>query len=421
MTNPTAPVPDVDVEDLDPIDPSTLQPMEDDQGRGMSAGDAFVADTIDGPRTLIGNYPTVAALGVDISNYDHTAGINWAALYASGRRFVWVKIGEGTTYYNPSAAYEIARARAADFVVGGYWFCQPGNGGQQAKLMLSLPQTPKGKGDLVPIADAEVSGLNPAFMLSFTNQVKATLGCWAGSYSSRSYFQGTLRSGAGWEKPGSLRWIAAYNNTGPGVACDVWQNSSTTTPPGMHRLTDTDKAYTPLARMTIGANGGGVVPTYVPLTAAQITAHGGYKGPGDPPVYGVPDPVVIHAVDSKGGVHHSTWDARLVPADRCPQLWNGSGTLPSRQDYLAGCWVDFLRELLDVQLWLRPSADGKTYSWAAHFGIQKGGKNYRPGYMDPVMCEAVKTYALSFSLGSRAAKDGLVTPQVWGALLGQRK
>jgi hypothetical protein len=441
--------------DLDDIDPSTLQPLEDDEGRGMSAGveagdpegigpartdldpeqlddqardaarDLGLRDGAGhGPLALVGNYPSISAYGVDLSNYDAKAGLNYRALRSSGRSFAWVKIGEGTIYYNPSAASVIAGLRSVGFVVGGYWFNQPGNGATQARLMTSLPQTPKGKLDLVPVMDMEVSGLGPAFALAFSTQIHATLGCWAGSYSSRYYFQSTLRSGAGWEKPGSVRWIAAYNNRGAGIACDVWQNSSSTRPAGTNRATDTDIAYTPLAKMTIGGagGGGGSTGSWKALTAKQITDHGGYK-PGDAPVYGMPSMVTIRSTDSHGVVHHSCWDARVVPADRCPRMWNGSGSLPYRQDYLAGLWVDFLRDLFLVPAWPLASSDGEHYPWAYHFGLQKGAKWETKGYFNIAMMACVKEWARQHGIPATndATKRGLCTPEFWASMLGQRR
>ena len=405
-----------DFENLDPIDPSTLQPMDDDEGHGMRGGVATVEH--DQPLTLISPARFVAR-GVDVSAYDAKAGVNWRSLYTAGYRFAWVKIGEGVTYYNPYAAGTIAAARAAGLKVGGYWFCQPGSGAQQAALMLALPQTPRGAGDLVPIMDLEVFGLGTAFARAFAEQVKIQLGVPAGSYSSRSYFQTTLRAGAGWELPGSVRWIAAYGGSSAGIACDVWQNSSSTIPAGTNRQTDTDIAYTPLAKMTVGGAGStGESGSYVPLTPAQITAMGGYQD-GQPLVAGIRSAYPIKSVDSAGKLHFSTSDARCVPANLAPRLWNGSG----RNDYLASLWVNFVRDLMMLPSWARVSADGEWHSWAEHYGVQLGGSHEVRGYFSDALAACVREWARQHGLPKtdEAYVRGVTTPAWWAQVLGQKK
>lgn len=209
---------------------------------------------------MIGGGPTILFRGVDLSGYDARAGVDYKQLYNAGYRFAWVKIGEGTNFINAFWRSQIAGLIAAGFTVGGYWFCQPGDGAHQADLMVAAG-CPIGPGYLPPIMDLEVSGLNVAFAAAFTARMYARTGVLPGSYSSRSYFQTTLAGGRGWERPGQLRWIAAYGGSGPGIACDVWQDSSSRQPPGTHRQTDTDASYVPMSKLVVGAAGGSTVST----------------------------------------------------------------------------------------------------------------------------------------------------------------
>jgi GH25 family lysozyme M1 (1,4-beta-N-acetylmuramidase) len=245
-------------EELPPLpDPAQLQPLPDDDPNCMNAGhdSPGVAEDHYG---LIGGGPTILFRGVDLSGYDARAGVNYKALYNAGYRFAWVKISEGTGFINTYAPSQLVGLIAAGFEVGGYHFGQPGDGAAQADVMYAAGRRWIGKGFLPPIADAEVSGVGVAYMSAFTARMIARSGVMPGSYSSRSFFQNDLAGGRGWERPGQLRWIAAYGGSGPGIACDVWQDSSSKQPPGTNRATDTDASYAPMAKLVVGA--GGVQP-----------------------------------------------------------------------------------------------------------------------------------------------------------------
>lgn len=63
-----------------------------------------------------------------------------------------------------------------------------------------------------------------------------------GIYSGRSFFQTRLVEKS--LKPGILKWIAAYNDKGAGMECDVWQHSSSFTVPGVNGRCDVNTSYT---------------------------------------------------------------------------------------------------------------------------------------------------------------------------------
>lgn len=68
--------------------------------------------------------------GIDVSAWQHPDGaaIDWQAVRAAGKRFVWIKATQGTTYTNPYFAEDAIEAAHAGLLVGAYHFAAPGDG-----------------------------------------------------------------------------------------------------------------------------------------------------------------------------------------------------------------------------------------------------------------------------------------------------
>ena len=85
--------------------------------------------------------------GVDVSAYQRS--VDWAGLWASGHRFVWVKATEGSTWTSPRYAAQVAGAREVGFLVGAYHYARPGNSAAavQARHLVSVSGgwTPDGR------------------------------------------------------------------------------------------------------------------------------------------------------------------------------------------------------------------------------------------------------------------------------------
>lgn len=62
-------------------------------------------------------------LGLDVSSVQ--ASVNWAAVYAAGYRFVYVKATDGIRDIDPCLAKHMNGARAAGLVAGAYHFLSP--------------------------------------------------------------------------------------------------------------------------------------------------------------------------------------------------------------------------------------------------------------------------------------------------------
>jgi GH25 family lysozyme M1 (1,4-beta-N-acetylmuramidase) len=359
--------------------------------------------------------------GADVSGYD--PGINWSAYNWD---FVYIKATEGTTYRSPawvSWGYP-AQARGRGIHVGAYHYAHPGNAVAQVRFMRSVVGVLQ-PGDLRPVLDIEGSGWSssnaPGFAAAFIAECRNQFGCAPTVYCSASFFNNELRGGSGWKAADVPVWVAHYTSAArPAMSgWKVWQYTSTGSIPGSGRPGDVDVCVDLNA---ILAKPGGGTPTtsYKPLTVAQIAAHGGWKA-GDPPVYGILVPVVIRSVDSNGVVHHSTWDARLVPAPNAAKVWIGSGTRPGKSDYLQSLWVNFVRDLMGFTVWPLASADGVHYSYAAHFGVQPGGSKAVNGYFteDLRLCVMAWSRAQGIPVDDDSVKRGICTTAFWAKCLGQ--
>lgn len=100
--------------------------------------------------------------GIDISanNGQH---IDFRKVRASGKRFVFIKVSEGT-YVNPYAKEHARAARDAGLLVGAYCFVSPRHGrtgAQEAEMFLRHARAAGllKKGCLRPAADVEVTNL----------------------------------------------------------------------------------------------------------------------------------------------------------------------------------------------------------------------------------------------------------------------
>lgn len=183
----------------------------------------------------------------DVSNWQ--GPVDWR----TERREVvgcYVKVSQGLTYTDPTAARRIRNATYAGlFKMGGYHFATPGVGTpeQQADRLLAL--APLAPGRLRPCLDAEWNGLhlNPsqlaAWFLGFVLRVKQRAGYWPTVYGSPSY----LTPWAVYHPAVFGRcplWLADYGLThpptppAPWTHWSAWQWTSTFKDPAAGRVDD---------------------------------------------------------------------------------------------------------------------------------------------------------------------------------------
>jgi lysozyme len=98
--------------------------------------------------------------GIDVSTAGQGAGFPWGQ-YHGKIQFAFCKIGEGLTYADPDAKFNIAQMRSLGLAAGGYHFLHAGlSGSAQAEHFLSCARAAGlRKGDLIAI-DAEDGGLD---------------------------------------------------------------------------------------------------------------------------------------------------------------------------------------------------------------------------------------------------------------------
>lgn len=77
-------------------------------------------------KTLALPAPARQTLGCDVSSVQPP--VDWAAVYAAGFRFAYVKATDGVRDIDPMFARHVAGARAAGLLVGAYHFLSPGLG-----------------------------------------------------------------------------------------------------------------------------------------------------------------------------------------------------------------------------------------------------------------------------------------------------
>src|SRR3954453_20484437 len=128
---------------------------------------------------VLGSAATASASvgGPDVASYQHPQGrsINWSSVYAAGKRFVFVKATEGTSYRNPYFAGDWAGSHAAGLMHGAYHFARPnaraGSAAAQARRFVATAGKARSKGDLPPTLDLEErGGLGPTKLIAWTNR-----------------------------------------------------------------------------------------------------------------------------------------------------------------------------------------------------------------------------------------------------------
>lgn len=178
--------------------------------------------------------------GIDISNWQ--AGIVLSAVSPS---FVIAKLTEGTTWHDPSFTDFYGQCEGNGIPIGAYVYSHSTSAdGGRAEANFALNALAGWKLELPLYLDIEADILSAgktalmASALAFAETVRAA-GYRPGVYASASPLKTvldipTLRAN------GISIWCAAYNNSGPGVDCDIWQSSNTSRWPGYNGPLDKD-------------------------------------------------------------------------------------------------------------------------------------------------------------------------------------
>ena len=99
--------------------------------------------------------------GVDLSRHNGT--VDFASLSASGCKYAWIKVTEGTTHTNPGFEKKFKDARDNGIIVGAYHFGRPDTGSDNLKdakneadhFLNTVSKAGIYTGDLIPVIDLE--------------------------------------------------------------------------------------------------------------------------------------------------------------------------------------------------------------------------------------------------------------------------
>lgn len=206
------------------------------------------------------------ALGIDTSSWQGQP--DWAQVAASGRTYVYIKAGQGSSTSYPTLDAQFAGAKAAGLTVGLYLYADPTETPEANADALAAQVTRLGAldGHLPPCLDLEVgSGDLSTWTQAFITRLRAQTGCTQVMvYSGASFFQAHI--GEGWMDSDVALWIANYGRTPgnpsyltPRVA--LHQYASDGSIPGISGSVDLNYAIWPLDQLVTGGSN----------TMAQIT------------------------------------------------------------------------------------------------------------------------------------------------------
>lgn len=168
--------------------------------------------------------------GIDLSGWQNDF-TNGSLLKTGGIDFVILKLTEGTGFTNSSFSHHYNMCKGQAVPVGAYVFSHAiGSAGGKAEAEYAIKVLAGRKLELPIYLDIEASDiLNSgktqimAAIRAFGAVIKAA-GYKVGVYASRSTFQSYMDLDA-LRSEGYSIWCAAYNNTGAGIDCDIWQHT----------------------------------------------------------------------------------------------------------------------------------------------------------------------------------------------------
>ncbi|WNI17951.1 lysozyme [Actinacidiphila sp. ITFR-21] len=186
--------------------------------------------------------------GLDVSNYQ--GSVDWAATWAAGARFAYVKATEGVSYTSPSFAQQYNGSYNVGMVRGSYHFALPdvSAGATQADYFIAHGGGWSADGRTLPGAlDIEYNpygatcyGLSASGMVgwisAFSNEYHARTGRYPTIYSTTSWWTQCTGNSAAFAGTNAL-WIARYSTAVGALPAGwgyqtIWQFADSGTFPG---------------------------------------------------------------------------------------------------------------------------------------------------------------------------------------------
>jgi GH25 family lysozyme M1 (1,4-beta-N-acetylmuramidase) len=221
--------------------PSALQPTKTAKAAGIAqAGEAYMGWSQ--PKTGVAPIgPAAAVYGIDVSS--HQGNVDWNYWWNQGKRFVWAKATEGTSYRNPYFSQQYGGSYNRGFIRGAYHFALPNvsSGATQANFFSNNGGGWSGDGKTLPGAlDIEYNpygatcyGLSQAAMgawiRDFSNTYKARWNKYPAIYTTTNWWS-TCVGNQSFAGTNPL-WVARYASTVGALPYNwgfytVWQYSS---------------------------------------------------------------------------------------------------------------------------------------------------------------------------------------------------
>jgi GH25 family lysozyme M1 (1,4-beta-N-acetylmuramidase) len=219
------------------------QPTAAAKAAGISkAGEAYMGwSTPDSPQKSSVMAPAASVYGIDVSG--HQGNVDWPYWWGQGKRFVWVKATESTTYRNPYFAQQYNGSYNQGFIRGAYHFALPdrSTGAAQATFFSNSGGGWSGDGRTLPGAlDMEYNpygatcyGKSQAAMAAwirdFSNTYKARWNKYPAIYTSTSWWSQCVGNNS-FSATNPL-WVARYASSVGTLPYNwgfytVWQYSS---------------------------------------------------------------------------------------------------------------------------------------------------------------------------------------------------
>ena len=168
--------------------------------------------------------------GIDLSGWQKNL-TDGNILKNGGVDFVILKVTEGTGYSNGAFDAHYNMCKKLGIPVGAYVYSHAvGASGGKAEAEYALKALAGRKLELpvyLDIEDHEMLSVGKTSVMSatraFGDKIRSA-GYKVGVYASRSRYGAYIDADALRDEGYSI-WCAAYNNSGPGMTCDIWQYS----------------------------------------------------------------------------------------------------------------------------------------------------------------------------------------------------
>jgi lysozyme len=191
--------------------------------------------------------------GIDVSHYQGI--VDYGKVAAAGYEFVIVKATQGSKHesniIDPFFVRNIEEAHKHGLQTNAYhYFLGVSENDARAEADLFIENLNKVKDKLtgyvfIDVEDHSLSSDKEAltrYVNAFLDQLSNHGYTKLGIYSGRSFFLSRFVPSR--LKGGILKWIAAYNDKGAGIPCDIWQHSSSGVVPGVNGRCDVNISYT---------------------------------------------------------------------------------------------------------------------------------------------------------------------------------